>query len=173
MQALAFWKAVVADKADFLESVIALLADHGIRYCVIGGVAANAYVAAVVTEDVGLVVAVDQLVALEALLQEHFTVGRFPYTINISTTGSNLRVQVRTDPCFAGFVERASLRNVLGLTLPVASLEDLLRSKIWAALEPERRVSKRLKDLADIARLLEAYPELRAAVPAEILERLR
>jgi len=35
-----------------------------------------------------------------------------------------------------------------------------------------RRSSKRQKDLADIARLLEAYPELRARVPAEVLEKL-
>ena len=87
MQALAFWKAVLADKADFLESLIALLADHGMRYCVIGGVAVNAYVAAVVTEDLDLVVASDQIEALEALLQERFTVRRFPHTINISTAG--------------------------------------------------------------------------------------
>jgi hypothetical protein len=173
MQALAFWKAVVEDKADFLESLVALLEEHGIRYCVVGGVAVNAYVAPVVTEDLDLVVAADQLATIEGLLDQRFTVQRFPYTLNVSTAGSNLRVQVQTDPRFAGFVERAAPRAVLGLTLPVAALEDLLPSKIWAALEPGRRTSKRLKDLADIARLLEAYPELRAGVPPEILERLR
>jgi len=173
MQPRAFWKAVVADKADFLESLIAVLANHGIRYCAIGGVAVNAYVAPVVTEDLDLVVAADQLESIEALLHERFTVRRFAHTINVSTSGSNLRVQIQTDPRFAGFVERAAAREVLGLTLPVAAVEDLLHSKIWAAVEPERRASKRLKDLADIARLLEAYPELSAEVPPEILERLR
>jgi hypothetical protein len=54
----------------------------------------------------------------------------------------------------------------------VAALEDVLQGKVWAALDPERRGSKRQKDLADIARIIETYPELRERVPAEILERL-
>jgi hypothetical protein len=61
---------------------------------------------------------------------------------------------------------------VLGLVLPVASLEDLLQGKIWAAQDPTRRASKRQKDLADIARLIEAYPALRERVPADLLARL-
>ncbi len=56
--------------------------------------------------------------------------------------------------------------------VPVASLEDVLHSKIWAVQDPARRVSKRQKDLADIARLLEAYPALHPQVPADILARL-
>ncbi|MEW6749861.1 MAG: hypothetical protein AB1505_02665 [Candidatus Latescibacterota bacterium] len=39
-------------------------------------------------------------------------------------------------------------------------------------LDPQRRVSKRQKDLADIARLLEAAPDPRSQVPEEILARL-
>jgi hypothetical protein len=42
----------------------------------------------------------------------------------------------------------------------VASLEDTLRGKMKAYDEPERRQSKRIKDLADIARLVEAHPKL-------------
>ena len=49
---------------------------------------------------------------------------------------------------------------------------DLLRGKIWAAQDPERLRSKRQKDLADIARILEAYPALCAEVPDELLRRL-
>ena len=172
MQSLAFWKAVVADKANLLESMVALLTEHRIRYCVIGGVAVNAYVEPVVTEDLDLVVAVDQIKRVESLLEEHFTVKRFPYTLNVSAPGSNLRVQIQTDPCYAGFAERASLREVLGLTLPVATLEDVLQGKAWAATNPERRASKQKKDLLDIFRLLEAYPQLRDRVPAEVLARL-
>ncbi|MFO3797400.1 MAG: nucleotidyl transferase AbiEii/AbiGii toxin family protein, partial [Anaerolineales bacterium] len=62
--------------------------------------------------------------------------------------------------------------EVLGMKLPVARLEDVLQGKIWAALDPERRGSKRQKDLADIARLIEHYPHLRDRVPPEILARL-
>ena len=64
------------------------------------------------------------------------------------------------------------MREVLAIRLPVASTEDVLQGKVWAALDPTRRPSKRQKDLADIARLLEAYPGLRGRVPAEILARL-
>jgi len=60
----------------------------------------------------------------------------------------------------------------LGLTLPVAAVGDVLRGKVWAALDSKRRPSKRQKDLADIARLLEAYSALRAQVPADLLARL-
>ena len=71
------------------------------------------------------------------------------------------------------------MRTVLGLELPVARLEDVLQGKTWAALDPERRPygmlregSRRQKDLADIARLLEKYPELRQKVPQKIRARL-
>ena len=60
----------------------------------------------------------------------------------------------------------------LGLALPVAAVEDVLRGKVWAALDPTRRGSKRQKDMADIARLLEAIPRLRNQVPHESLDRL-
>jgi len=56
--------------------------------------------------------------------------------------------------------------------MPVAKLEDVLQGKIWAALDPTQRGSKRQKDLADIARLLEAHPDLGDRVPAEILAKL-
>jgi hypothetical protein len=56
--------------------------------------------------------------------------------------------------------------------VPVARLEDVLQGKVWAASDPTRRPSKRQKDLADLARLLEAYPHLRERVPADLLARL-
>ena len=56
--------------------------------------------------------------------------------------------------------------------MAVADLRDILRSKIWAASDESRRASKRQKDLADIGRILETYPDLRSEVPAEILSRL-
>jgi hypothetical protein len=78
----------------------------------------------------------------------------------------------QTDPRYAAFVERAVVRDVLGLSLPVAAIEDVLLGKVWAAQDPGHRPSKRQKDLADISRLFEARPELRSRVPADILGRL-
>lgn len=160
------------DRANFLERLIALLKERGVRYCVIGGQAVNAYADPVVSLDLDLVVATDQLPEVEAFLSQEFQVERFPHSLNVSAQGSDLRVQLQTDPRYAPFLERASLKEVLGLTLPVAAIEDLLRGKVWAAQDKARRGSKRQKDLADIARLLEGYPELRRHVPQEILDRL-
>jgi len=172
MRAQTFWKTVVDDRSDFLDRVIGLLADHGIRYCLVDGQAVNAYAEPVVSLDLDLVVAADQLPRVDALVRDAFSVERFPHSLNVSQPGSDLRVQIQTDPRYAVFVDRASPRDVLGLRLPVAGVEDLLQGKIWAVMDDTRRPSKRQKDLADIARLLEVYPALRARVPADVLARL-
>ena len=172
MRALEFWKAVTVDRANFLESLTALFAENQIRYCVIGGQGVNAYVEPLVSLDLDLVVAMDQIEKVESLLADRFTVQRLPHSIKVSAPESKLRVQIQTDPRYPDFVQRASVREVLGLSLPVAKLEDVLQGKVWAALDPSRRPSKQKKDLLDITRLLEAYPELRDRVPPEILARL-
>jgi len=172
MQALAYWKTVTVDKSGFLDRVVALLTQSGLRYCVVGGQAVNAYVEPVVSLDLDIVVATEDFAAAEDLLGRHFTVARFPHSLNVSAPGSDLRVQLQTDPRYADFVARSSVRDVLGLELPVAALEDVLRGKVWAALDETRRPSKRQKDLADIARILELRPDLRPRVPTEILTRL-
>jgi len=172
VQALAFWKAVTADRAGFLERLLAVLSEAGVHYCVIGGQAVNAYVEPVVSLDLDIAVAAEGLPSAEAALGRHFRVERFAYSVNVSEVGSDLRVQLQTDPRYCDFVARATRRQVLGLTLPVASLEDVLQGKVWAVLDATRRPSKRQKDLADISRLLEAHPELRPHVPAEVLARI-
>ena len=173
MQALAFWKAVAMDKSNFLESLIGLLAEHQIRYCVIGGQGVNAYAEPLVSLDLDLVVAVDQMEEVEKLLASRFNLERFPHSLNVSEPGSQLRLQIQTDPRYFDFPSRSKEQEVLGLRLPVASIEDVLTGKIWAAEDPERRASKRRKDLLDIERLIEAHPRLRSQVPQDILDRLK
>ena len=163
---------IVADRSDFLTRVIELLKDNNISFCVLGGQAVNAYAEPVVSLDLDVVVAVDQIEVAEALLGAEFRVERFPHSLNVSALGSDLRVQIQTDPRYGSFIERSAVRDVLGLQLPVASVEDVLQGKIWAALDAGRRPSKRQKDLADIARLIENFPALRALVPPELLARL-
>ncbi|HLC40732.1 MAG TPA: nucleotidyl transferase AbiEii/AbiGii toxin family protein [Methylomirabilota bacterium] len=172
MRAQAFWKAVVEDRVDFLDRLIALLTDHGIRYCLVGGQAVNAYSEPVVSLDLAVVIALDQLAQAERLLRDAFVVEASPHRLNVSSPGSALRVQIQTDPRYASFVDRATIREVLGIRFPVARLEDLLQGKLWAVMDDARRPSKRQKDLADIARLLESYPFLQEQVPAEILRKL-
>jgi len=169
MRALDFWKRIIKDRSDMLEDLLARLSQAGIQYCVVDGQAVNAYTEPLVSLDLDLVVAAHQLTALEALLERDFVLQRFPHSLYISRYGSDLRVQIQTDLRYAGFIERAETRDVLGKVLPVACLEDVLQGKIWAVQDPERRGSKHLKDLADIARLLETYPKLRQQTPPDIL----
>jgi hypothetical protein len=172
MRALEFWKAVVVDESNFLSSLVALLAREGARYCVIGGQAVNAYVEPLVSLDLGLAVTAEDFLRLEDALRASFRVERFAHSLNVSLPGSDLRAQVQTAPRYAAFVSRAQPRAGLGVTLPVAAVDDVLRGKVWAALDRERRPSKRQKDLGDIARLLERFPDLRSQVPQEVLDRL-
>jgi hypothetical protein len=172
MQVLTFWKTVTMDHSNLLESLIELLKKHDVRFCVIGGQAVNAYAEPLVSLDLDLVVAVDQIAKVEALFDKHFVVKHFPHSLNVTIPNSDVRVQIQTDERYGSFIERASIRSVLGMELPVASVEDVLQGKIWAALDSERRGSKRQKDLADIARILENYPQYRPQVPQEILDRL-
>jgi len=125
-----------------------------------------------VSLDLDLVIAVDQIDSIKRILSREFTVADFPNGINVSLAGSNLRVQIQTDPRYFDFVPRARKRDVLGKELPVAAIEDILRGKVWAASDPKTRPSKRRKDLLDIERILESRPDLRNQVPPEILARL-
>jgi hypothetical protein len=173
MQELAFWKAVIVDESNFLEAIVTLLSENQIRYCVIGGQGVNAYVEPLVSLDLDLVVAAEQLPSIERLLGSQFRIERFPHSLNVAGQGSKLRVQIQTDPRYAAFVARSRPAEILGLSLPVASVEDILQGKVWAAQDPTRRPSKRRKDLLDIERIMEAYPALRDQVPSDILERLQ
>jgi hypothetical protein len=172
MLAQTFWRTVVADRTDFLGRLLDGLATRRIRYCVLGGQGVNAFVDPVVSLDLDIVIAVEQHQQVEEWLSREFQTERFAHTLNVSAPGSDLRVQLQTDPRYAPFVARATEREILGLRLPVAGLEDVLQGKLWAAQDSTRRPSKRQKDLADIARLLEAYPRLRPQVPPDVLARL-
>jgi hypothetical protein len=172
MQALAYWKAVTQDHANFLEDFLSILVENGIRYCVIGGQGVNAYAYPLISLDLDVAVVTEDLERIEKLLAERFHVERFEHSINASAADSKLRVQIQTDPRYAAFVSRATAREVLDVTLQVAAVEDVLQGKLWAFLDDTRRRTKRQKDLADIGRLIEAYPHLRERVPREVLDRL-
>lgn len=172
MQALEFWKTVTLDRSDILGDVLSTLAESAIAYCVIGGQGVNAYAEPVVSLDLDLVVASADLEEVARLFAPRFKVELHPHRLNLARAGSDLRVQFQRDPRYETFLPHARKANVLGLELPVARVEDVLQGKVWAALDPARRGSKRQKDLADIARLVETHPDLRSRVPREILDRL-
>jgi len=58
----------------------------------------------------------------------------------------------------------------MGYQMNVALLDDVLKGKIWAYSDEQRRGSKRQKDLADIMRIIESFPDLRKEIPESILK---
>jgi len=63
--------------------------------------------------------------------------------------------------------------DIHGILMRVASLPDTLRGKILAWQDPERRASKRQKDLLDVMRLVEAHPKLRKLLPAALVKKIK
>ncbi|MEQ1607097.1 MAG: hypothetical protein ABL999_19705 [Pyrinomonadaceae bacterium] len=55
-----------------------------------------------------------------------------------------------------------------GFIFSVVTPDEALRDKIDCHSDQKRRQSKRIKDLADIARLVESHPELWEVLPTEL-----
>jgi hypothetical protein len=172
MLASTFRRIVTMDTVDLLERFMRFLEVNAFRYCVIGGQAVNAYVEPLVSLDLDLVAAMGSAGQFSQLSGGSFSVAAFPHSLNVSLPGSDLRIQLQTDPRYIAFIGRAEKKEVLGRIMYVACIEDVLQGKVWAVMDSERRGSKRQKDLADISRILEANPALRVLVPEVILSRL-
>ncbi len=146
---------------DDVMRLVDCLERADVAWCAIGGVAVNHWAQEpMVTQDVDFVVAADAIGRTVALLEEAgFQSERFDGSINFKGR-STVSIQLSTEDFYRQFPSRAVPADVHGILLRVASLEDTLRGKIKAWSDPERRQSKRIKDLADIARLIEAHPRL-------------
>jgi len=167
-----FTRRVLNGKTDVLQEFLGILKDREIRFCVIGGLAVNAYAEPVVSLDLDVVIAADRISDLRRVLPSSFRVKRFTNSLNLSSPGSDLRIQVQTDPRYQLFLPKAVKKDVLGYEMPVARIEDVLQGKIWAAQDEKRRPSKRQKDLADILRLVEKRKSLSKLIPPELKSRL-
>lgn len=163
-----FLNKVSKTEGDFLQEFLDLLQKNKIQFCVIGGLAVNAYAEPVVSLDLDVVIVGDKLGKLTSLLKRKYTVKEYPQSINITRPKSDLRIQIQTDPKYQDFIKRAVRKQVLGYSMRVATKKDVLQGKIWAAMDETRRPSKRQKDMADILRLVEAEPSLRTLIPNEI-----
>lgn len=144
-----------------------------IPWCMIGGLAVNHWAAEpMATADVDLVVATERIEEAVRLLEEAgFRAKHFEWSINLQGR-SKVSVQLSTEAVYRDFPERAVPADVHGILMRVASLEDTLHGKLLAWRDAQRRPSKRQKDLADIARLVEAHPEIIHLIPPEVSGRL-
>ncbi len=142
-------------------------------YCLIGGLAVNCYVDPVYTLDADIVAISAQLRPLLVRLQEQgFKIETHTHSVNMQASESDLRIQFTTDERYQTFLSRSSKREVLGLSVSVACLEDVACGKLLAYRDPQRRLSKRKKDELDLIRLAEAHPELKSLYPKELLEQI-
>ena len=170
---------VMSGTTDF-AFVVEVLRRHGAGWCVIGGMAVNAYVRPVYTADLDMVVvAADLAPVLADLRAADFRVKEFPYSINAQRRAGPterashmLMVQFSKAEEYQGFVDRAVLRPLLGLDVPVAAPLDLAQGKLSAWGNPLRREAKRSKDESDLLRLGEEFPEVYERLPVELRARL-
>ncbi len=163
-----FLNAVSNGGAEVLATLLALLRKTRTRYCVIGGLAVNAYAEPVVSLDLDIVVFAEKIDEFLEAAAGEFKIARFPHSINLGAKGSDLRIQLQTDARYQEFIARATSRAVLGRRMRVAALPDVFQGKLWAFADERRRRSKRQKDLADIYRLVEAHPHLRRRLPKSL-----
>jgi hypothetical protein len=167
-----FLQKVSGSEEDVLGDLLGLLEGLRVPFCVIGGLAVNAYAEPVVSLDLDIVVRSDKLPSLLEALPPAFKTRKFPNSLNLTSPKSDLRIQIQIDPRYQDFIRGARKKDVLGYRLPVARVEDVLQGKVWAALDPTRRPSKRQKDLSDILRLVETRPVLARMVPAVLKKKL-
>jgi hypothetical protein len=157
---------------DFTD-LVAVLNRNG-PWCLIGGLAVNCYVEPVYTIDADIVVIVERLPQVTAELEASgFTIQGFEHSVNAHRPGSKLNVQFSTDPRYQEFIVSKTDHEVLGIRVPVASLENIIRGKAWAWHDSARRLSKRKKDELDLLRIAEAYPRLHHLIPPQIVQQLK
>ncbi len=163
---------VAKSDRDIFQQLINVLGKNRISYCVIGGLAVNAYAEPVVSMDLDIVIVADKIDTVISLLKERFRVKKYAHSVNLSHPSSDLRIQIQTDLRYQPFIGRAVRRTILGYRLPVATKNDVFQGKIWAAEDETRRPSKRQKDLADIMRLIEKDQRLTGMLPDILRKRL-
>ena len=168
-----FLNSVSNGKTDLLQLFLDILEETSAEYCVVGGLAVNAYTEPVVSLDLDIVLVTGQQARVVAAAEARgMKVEGFEHSINLSIADSDLRIQIQTDPRYQDFLGRAEVHEVLGYSLQVAAPEDVLAGKVWAWSDSTRRRSKRQKDLADIFRLVETCSQLRESLPSELLREL-
>ena len=161
MTAKQFYDWQTVGGTDDVMRLVDALERADIPWCAIGGVAVNHWATEpMVTQDVDFVVASDAIGrAMDALTAAGFHAEKFPWSVNFKGQ-SKVSLQLSTAEFYRDFPQRAVPADVHGILLRVAALEDTLRGKIKAWQDADRRQSKRIKDLGDIARLVETHPGL-------------
>lgn len=172
MTASEIFESVTGSGSTDFATLIGILNRRG-AWCLIGGLAVNCYVEPVYTLDADIVVIASELPTIkDELINAGFSVEEFPHSLNAQMAKSDLRIQFTLDPRYQDFVHETTVQEVLGQQVPVASVVNVVRGKVWAWSDDKRRLSKRKKDELDLIRISEAYPELSELMPVEIRRQL-
>jgi len=172
MTASEVFESVTGSGSTDFGVLVEILKRNG-AWCLIGGLAVNCYVEPVYTLDADIVVVSTELPAIkDELIAAGFSVEEFEHSLNARMAGSDLRIQFTLDSRYQDFLQAPQWHQVLGQRALVASLADVVRGKIWAWRDQNRRATKRKKDELDLMRILEAYPETRPSMPEEIKQQV-
>jgi hypothetical protein len=166
-----FYDWQTAGGTDDVMRMVDCLERADISWCAIGGIAVNHWATEpMVTQDVDFVVAAESVEQVKKLLEEAgFMSERFEWSINFKGK-SQVSIQLSTEDFYKDVPSRSVPADIHGILMRVASLEDTLRGKIRAWRDTKRRQSKKLKDLGDIARLIENHPHLRDILDPDLKE---
>jgi predicted nucleotidyltransferase len=159
-------------KRQPLRLVAELLEREAVAWALIGGVAVQLHVREPrSTRDIDLAVRAFEEIPREALIGAGFShTGRFDHSDNWLAPGGTVVQFSVGDEDHLGTIERATVIDVDGMRLRLATPSDLVRLKLAAAVDPRRRSSKRRYDIADIAAILEENPLVSAP---ELAARIR
>lgn len=161
MTAKKFYDWQTAGGVNDVMHLVDCLERADIAWCAIGGVAVNHWASEpMVTQDIDFAVTVENVERVITILEEAgFKHEKFKWSVNFQGN-SKVSIQLSTEEVYLSFPQRAVAADVHGILMRVASLEDTLQGKILAWKDTSRRQSKRVKDLADIIRLVESHPKL-------------
>jgi hypothetical protein len=148
-------------KRPALLALARILAEAGVPYAIIGGIALQVHQSEPrTTLDIDVAVATYGALPRAQLKAAGFTyTGQFSHSENwIGLEGTP--VQFTDDPTLTEAITRAQEVELEDVRLRVIGRADLLHAKLRAASDPARRRSKRLQDLADAQALIESFPAL-------------
>lgn len=173
MTAKKFYDWQTAGGTDDVMRLVDCLERADIPWCAIGGIAVNHWASEpMVTQDVDFVVATESVeISIQILSEAGFKAARYAWSVNF-VGHSRVSLQLRTEDFYQEFPARSVAADVHGILLRVASLGDTLAGKVKAWSDTERRQSKRIKYLGDIARLVESHPHLWAQLNPELQQRI-
>jgi hypothetical protein len=138
-----------------------VLAEEQVPYAIIGGLALQVHQREPrTTLDIDVAVLSRQSIPRDVLRSAGFQFGgEFEHSENWAAADGT-PVQFTDDPALARAVTQAGEVVLDEVSLRVIRVQDLLHEKLRSGLDPARRRSKRLQDLADVQSLLEQDPDL-------------